>query len=71
LNFKVKKELEQLPIEIEALEETLTELQQLTSSADFHAGNRDIIQNKMNELTQINQKLQDKYQRWDELDSLS
>jgi ATP-binding cassette subfamily F protein uup len=71
LSFKVQRELEQLPIEIEALEKTLAELQQLTSSADFHAGDRDTIQNKMNELTQINQQLQNKYQRWDDLESLS
>lgn len=71
LSYKVKKELEELPLQIEALEETLAQLQTLTSTADFHSGDRDTVQQKMDELMDIDKHLQEKYQRWDELESLT
>ena len=69
LSFKVKKELDELPKQIEELESTLADLQQLTSTAEFHASDRDMIKSKMNELSSIDKQLQEKYQRWDELES--
>jgi len=69
LSFKLKKELEELPQEIEALEATLTDLQHLTSTADFHTGDREQIKRKLDELAVIDQQLQEKYNRWDELES--
>ena len=69
LSFKLKKELEELPQEIEALEATLTDLQHLTSTADFHTGDREQIKRKLDELALIDQQLQEKYNRWDELES--
>lgn len=71
LSFKVKKELEELPKQIEKLEEKLAQLQQLTSTTEFHSGDRETIQAKMDELTAIDKQLQEKYQRWDELESSS
>lgn len=71
LSFKLKKELEELPLEIEALEGALAELQQLTSSADFQSGDREIIQSTLHELSDTDKKLQGKYQRWDELESMT
>lgn len=71
LSFKVKKELDELPKQIEALETTLSELQQLTGTPEFHAGDRDEIKSKMDELTAIDTQLQEKYKRWDELESLA
>ena len=70
-SYKVKKELEELPLQIEALEETLAQLQTLTSTADFHSGDRDTVQQKMDELMDTDKHLQEKYQRWDELESLT
>ena len=69
LSFKLKKELEELPQEIEALEATLSDLQHLTSTADFHTGDREQIKRKLDELALIDQQLQEKYNRWDELES--
>ena len=69
LSFKLKKELEELPQEIEALEATLTDLHHLTSTADFHTGDREQIKRKLDELSVIDQQLQEKYNRWDELES--
>ena len=69
LSFKLKKELEELPQEIEALEATLSDLQHLTSTADFHTGDREQIKRKLDELAVIDQQLQEKYNRWDELES--
>jgi ATP-binding cassette subfamily F protein uup len=71
LSFKLKKELEELPLEIEALEGALAELQQLTSSTDFQSGDREIIQSTLHELSDTDKKLQGKYQRWDELESMT
>ncbi|MDX2426239.1 MAG: ATP-binding cassette domain-containing protein [Cycloclasticus sp.] len=71
LSFKVKKELEELPKQIEKLEEKLAQLQQLTSTTEFHSADRETIQAKMDELTTIDKQLQEKYQRWDELESSS
>ncbi|ORU93643.1 MAG: ABC transporter ATP-binding protein [Cycloclasticus sp. symbiont of Bathymodiolus heckerae] len=71
LSFKIKKELDELPKTIEDLENNLAKLQELTCSADFHSGDRDEIQNKMDELAAIDKKLQAAYQRWDELESMA
>ena len=70
LSFKIKKELEELPKQIEALEAELAQLQELTSSAEFHTQDHTIVQAKMNELKQLDQQLQAKYQRWDEVESM-
>jgi ATP-binding cassette subfamily F protein uup len=70
LSYKIKTELDALPKDIEKLEGALTQLQQLTSTPEFHAGDRAEIQTKMNELAVIDKQLQDKYQRWDELESM-
>ncbi|PCH85424.1 MAG: ABC transporter ATP-binding protein [Piscirickettsiaceae bacterium] len=70
LSYKVQKELEQLPKDIEGLESSLEALQQLTSTADFHASDRETVQQKMDEMTAVDKQLQEKYQRWDELESM-
>ena len=70
LSFKVKKELDGLPKKIELLESKLAQLQALTGTAEFHAGDRGDVQAKMNELTDIDAELQVLYQRWDELESM-
>lgn len=69
LSFKIQKELDALPKQIEELEVTLADLQELTSTAEFHAEDREMIKSKMAELTSIDKQLQEKYQRWDELES--
>ncbi|MBQ0724395.1 MAG: ATP-binding cassette domain-containing protein [Cycloclasticus sp.] len=70
LSFKIKKELDELPKQIEALETELAQLQELTSSTEFHAQEHTVVQAKMNELKQLDQQLQAKYQRWDEVESM-
>ena len=71
LSFKIKKELESLPKEIEVLEEKLGELQTLTAKAEFHAGDRLEVQAKMDELTAMDKELQLMYQRWEELEEMA
>jgi len=71
LSFKIKKELESLPKEIEVLEAKLAELQELTATAGFHAGDRVEVQAKMDELTAMDEDLQLRYQRWEELEALA
>ena len=69
LSFKIQKELDELPKQIEELETALASLQALTSTAEFHTADREEIKTKMNELSSIDEQLQAKYQRWDELES--
>ena len=71
LSFKIKKELESLPKDIEVLEEKLAALQELTATAEFHAGERSAVQAKMDELTAIDDDLQLMYQRWEELEGMA
>ncbi|PCI20705.1 MAG: ABC transporter ATP-binding protein [Piscirickettsiaceae bacterium] len=71
LSFKQKKELDELPQRIEGLESELAALHQLTGTAEFHANDRETIQLKMNELAAVDKQLQEKYQRWDELEAIS
>jgi len=70
LSYKLQQELDALPKKIDELEKALEALQQLTSTADFHKGERDIIQQKLDEMAEVDMALQDKYQRWDELESM-
>ncbi|ORU91736.1 MAG: ABC transporter ATP-binding protein [Cycloclasticus sp. symbiont of Poecilosclerida sp. N] len=71
LSFKFKKELEQLPLEIELLEESLAALQEMASSAEFHSAEHEAIRRKMDGMKKLNEQLENKYQRWDELESMT
>ena len=71
LSFKVKKELDGLPKKIEVLEGKLSQLQELTATAEFHAGDRKDVQAKMDELTSMDKELQGLYKRWDELEAMA
>ena len=70
LSYKLQQELDALPKQIDELEKALEALQQLTSTAEFHKGERDAIQQKLDEMAEVDAKLQGKYQRWDELESM-
>jgi len=71
LSSKIKKELASLPKEIEVLEEKLGQLQEFTATAEFHAGERSVVQAKMDELSIMDKDLQKKYQRWEELEEMA
>ncbi|WP_031435375.1 ATP-binding cassette domain-containing protein [Methylomarinum vadi] len=70
LGFKQQKELEQLPNLIDRLETRQNELNELINQADFYKQDQDEINAKLAELEQIDQELEQAYQRWEELDAL-
>ena len=70
LSYKLQQELDALPKQIDELEQALEALQKLTSTTEFHKGEREAIQQKMDEMVEVDTQLQGKYQRWDELESM-
>lgn len=70
LSYKIKKELEDLPKDIERMEQELEGLQLQVSSADFFQKDTDSTQQVLEKLTSTEQKLSVAYERWDELESL-
>ncbi len=70
INFKEQKELEELPKVIDKLETEQTELTEQISHADFYKQDQDKIKQILENLSNIEEKLEKAYQRWDELESL-
>jgi len=70
LSYKFQKELDELPKQIEVLEEQLEQLQILTGTVEFHQQDHDVVQEKLTELSDKDSLLKEKYARWDELESM-
>ena len=70
LSFKEKKELEQLPDLIDQLETGQAELTEQISGADFYKQDQDKIKQTLESLQETEDKLEQAYQRWDELEAL-
>ena len=70
LSYKHKKELEDLPKQIEKMEEQQEGLQQQVNSPDFFQKSADATQTVLNTLADIEKSLSVAYKRWDELESL-
>lgn len=70
LGYREKRELESLPAEIETLESRQMELNDAVSSADFYQQDKSEITATLEELEELNRKLESAYSRWDELESL-
>ncbi|WP_349431353.1 ATP-binding cassette domain-containing protein [Methylomarinum sp. Ch1-1] len=70
LGFKQQKELEQLPELIDELETKQAGLNELINDPDFYKKDPSEINDKLAELEQLNQDLDQAYQRWEELDAL-
>lgn len=70
LTFKEKKELTELPKEIERLEQDLKKRQTETQDLNFYKQDEAKIKLKLNELNQIEEIIDQKYQRWNHLEML-
>ena len=70
LSYKLQRELDGLPGEIEALEEELAELETKTAEPDFYQQDQATVQNVLNRLTELNTLIEEKMERWEELDSM-
>lgn len=68
LSYKDQRELDNLPALIEQLEEQQSLLEQKVSHSDFYQGEREQIDTTLRELAELQQRLEQAYQRWDELE---
>jgi ATP-binding cassette subfamily F protein uup len=70
LSFKEQQELNNLPELINQLEAKQAELNRQISDASFYKNDQAVVANTLAELQAIDTKLEQAYQRWDELESL-
>ncbi|MCV6627863.1 MAG: ATP-binding cassette domain-containing protein, partial [Cellvibrionaceae bacterium] len=69
LSYKLQRELEQLPLKIEALEAEVEQLQGLTQDQGFFQGDHEHIAKVMSDLATKEGELEQVYERWEQLDS--
>jgi len=69
LSFKEQQELEKLPALIDQLETRQTELTQQISNANFYKQDQAVIAKTLDELKQTEEKLEQTFKRWDELEA--
>lgn len=70
LSYKLQRELDALPGEIEALEEELAGLETKTAEPDFYQQDQATVESVLNRLTELNTQIEAKMERWEELDSM-
>jgi len=68
LSYKLKLELEQLPGQIEALEQDVVRIQERISAPDFYAGPPDEVAATLDALEQTEKRLEKVIERWMELE---
>ena len=69
LSYKLQRELDELPIKIEALEQAQQALHNAMAEADYFKREQDEISNDQNKLAEIDIELGQAYKRWEELDA--
>ncbi len=70
LSYKHQRELDQLPAEIDGLEVSIAELQKTVSAAGFYVQDNDRVQQTLRELADAEELLEQRVERWGELESL-
>ncbi len=70
LSYKLQRELDALPGEIEALEQELADLEALTGSNEFYQQDQDKIQAALDKLPELNKQLEAKMDRWAALEDM-
>ena len=68
LSFKETKELEELPVKIDELENLIESLQAQVNDADFFNKDEQLTKNILNQLAESESNLEVIYKRWQELD---
>ena len=69
MNYQEKRELELLPKEIEQLEQKIDALQEIMSEAGFYEQDHKKVNNTTAKLQQVEASLEEKYARWEALES--
>lgn len=67
LSYKDQRELDQLPRDIEVLENRLAELEKIMGQPDFYSGAQD-TESVISESTEVNKSLEVAFERWAELE---
>jgi ATP-binding cassette subfamily F protein uup len=70
LSYKDQRELDALPAEIETLETGIDALQQDIAAPDFYSQDTEIVQQKLRELSEAEQHLEQRIERWGALETL-
>ncbi len=70
LSYKFQKEFDELPQKIETLELKLAALQTETTAGDFYTQSAVVVESKLQELAQVQQQLDDCFERWAELEDM-
>jgi len=70
LSYKLQRELEELPGQLEQLEIDIEKLQQQVSDPDFFAKGVEVTKPVLDKLTQLEATLETTFARWEELEAL-
>jgi ATP-binding cassette subfamily F protein uup len=70
LSYKQQRELDQLPDQIDALENDIAALQQTIAAPDFYAAGNDLTQGTLQSLSAAETLLERHVERWGELESI-
>jgi ABC transport system ATP-binding/permease protein len=71
LSFNEKKELDHLPLEIEALENAQAEITAQLTNPDIYREQPDLVNTLQTRLAAINTEIETKMERWEKLDQLN
>lgn len=71
LSYKLQRELDQMPAQIERLEQQVSKLEALVAEPDFYSQHHDDTSATLAELEQYQQQLEQTLERWMELESLA
>ncbi len=69
LSYKLQRELDELPLKIERLEEEIDQLQEMMADPDFYKKDQDVTQKVIDDLAKKNSELDYSLERWTELES--
>jgi len=71
LSYKLQRELDQLPREIEDLEHSLTQVQAEVSKPDFYQQDSETVQARLAEMATMESELEARTERWLELEEMA
>ncbi len=70
LSYKDQRELDQLPAEIQVIEQSIAELQRVVATPDFYTQDNALVQQKLRELDEAESRLEQRVGRWGELETM-
>ncbi|MBT8109398.1 MAG: ATP-binding cassette domain-containing protein [Gammaproteobacteria bacterium] len=70
LSYKDQRELDQLPAEIQVIEQSIAELQRVVAMPDFYSQDNTLVQQRLKELSEAESRLEQRIERWAELETM-